>query len=487
MNHRALWMALILLVGCGGPQRAVTVTESMSASDCATADVQRLITFCASPQAADAAKRNAELMSVAVAPNGDVPYSPLPIGGSPTRGPDRAPVTIVMFTDLECPYCQEMHENLATVMRESPDDVRLVFKHTPLSFHPNAVPAALAALAALEQGRFWEYVDRVYANQETLDRAALLEHARAVGLDVEQFRNDFGSEAHVAAIETDIGLAGQVGVSGTPTLFVNGLRVVGVYPTNEVRALVDQQKKLVERFREAGVSEKDVYWRIVAAQYEPTTAIEYEAPEEPASEPTVAYVPTADAPAKGAPADEALVTIVEFSDFECPFCASANAVLDATMQKYGTEIRLVFRHFPLPNHEHAASAAVASMAAHDVGKFWEYHDRLFQSREDLSEEALQGLAKEVGVDPGGVRKKLEDEASGARIASDQKLAVDLGVQGTPTFFVNGVMMMGIQSPEEFEALVVQQLQLAKSVRETTGLVGEELYKAVVERNKEAQR
>ena len=488
MKLRALWMALILVAGCAGPQKAVSVSGDVAAADCATADVQRLITYCASPQAADAARRNAELMSVAVNGDGDVPYSPLPIGDSPTRGPEKAPVTIVMFTDLECPYCQQMHQNLSALMKDAPNDVRLVFKHTPLSFHPNAVPAALAALAAREQGKFWEYVDRVYANQETLDRDALIEHARAVGLDVEQFRNDFGSDVHVGAIETDIGLAGQVGVSGTPTLFVNGIRVVGVYPTNELRALVDQQKKLVERFREAGVAEKDVYWRMVAAQYQPTEAIEYDEPEAaPAPERVVAHIPTDGAPVKGAATADALVTIVEFSDFECPFCAAANEVVDAAMEKYGAETRLAFRHFPLPNHENAGPAALASLAAQEAGKFWEYHDLLFASRDDLSSEALVAHAQELGMEPRAVKKRLDDEKSKARIAADQQMALDAGVQGTPTFFVNGVMMMGIESPEAFDALIAEQLALAKQVREETGLVGEELYKAVVERNKAAKQ
>lgn len=487
MTRLTLWVLLLFAFGCTGPQKAVKVEEELAGSDCTSPEVQRLLTFCASPRAADLALRNAELMSAASEGTGAVSYSPLPTGDSPARGPADAPVTIVMFTDLECPFCQQMHENLNTLMAESPQDIRLVFKHMPLSFHPNAVPAALAALAAREQGKFWEYVDKVYAEEGTLSREALLDYAAAVGLDTEQFRNDFGSQPHIGAIEADLGLASQVGVRGTPTTFVNGQRVVGLQPIEDLRALVAQQKELAKRLLEAGVPQSDIYWRLVAMQYEPIdpATLETEDEEVVEPEPVVTFIPTDGAPTRGATEADALVTIVEFSDFQCPYCARANIVVDQLMEKFGGEARLVFRHFPLPMHPDALPAAMASVAAQDAGKFWEFHDLLFAGQEDLSREAVLAYAKEAGLDVAKVEKAMGDEATKSRVTADQTMGAKVGVGGTPTFFVNGIMMLGIESPAQFEAMIEEQIELARKLREETGLVGTELYRALVEHNKAA--
>lgn len=484
MKRLVASLLLVVAFGCQTSRDAVRVDDDVVAGDCASADVQRLITFCASPQAADLARDNAELMGDST--SGDVPYSPVPVGDSPTRGPRDAPVTVVMFTDLECPYCAQMHETWASIMNERPDDVRLVFKHTPLTFHPNAVPAALGALAAREQGKFWPFVDRLYSHQDALDQESLIGHAEKLGLDLEQFQNDFGSQSHIAAVEADLGLAGQVGVEGTPTVFVNGVRVVGVYPEDALHALVDQQKALVQRLREAGVDAEDLYWRMVATQYkqsEQPTARQPE-PEPPMPEDVVAYVPTDGAPTRGAAATDALVTIVEFSDFQCPYCAAAHDAIEPILAKNKAHTRFAYRHYPLPNHPQAGPAAIASLVAQEAGKFWEYHDRLFAGQNDLSEKALLDHAREVGVDPEAISTALEDEKREMRIVEDQKLGFEIGVQGTPTFFVNGIMVMGLQSPDAFQQLIDEQRELAERVRQETGLEGDELYRAVVERNRE---
>ena len=484
MQHRC-WLVLVLLTtwvcGCGS-NKAVTVDdETLTASECGEPHVQKLITYCASPQAADLALQNAELMGPGR--QTEVPYSPVPVGDSPIQGPDDAPITIVMFTDLECPYCRELHVALGTLRKEMPDDIRIVFKHTPLSFHELAVPSALGALAAREQGKFWEYVDRVYENQATLSETTLLEHAAALSLDLEQFRNDFGNAKHVAAIEADMALASQAGVRGTPTMFVNGLRVAGLFPLEDLRALMSQQKKFVERLTDAGVKQKDLYWRTVSAQYEqvaPSGINEVAEDTEPQG-PVIAHIPIDDSPVKGAKSDDALVTIVTFSDFQCPFCAGATQIVDEVLGK-AEDTRLSFRHFPLGNHPRAGAAALAAIVAQEGGKFWEYHDLLFANQDDLSDDALDSHATKLGLNPKTIAEAMSDPDRQSRVIDDQRLGVAIGVQGTPTFFINGVMVMGIESAEAFEGMVNSQRELGRLVKEETGLSGEALYKAIVERN-----
>ena len=485
MLRFVLFVSLVLLFASCKTSQSVTVDDALlTASDCASTHVQRLITYCASPQAADLAVKNAELMGRSKG-EGDIPYSPLPIGDSPVRGPEQAAVTIVMFTDLECPYCRELHHTLTTLQQESPDDVRLVFKHTPLGFHRLAVPAALGALAAREQGKFWEYVDLVYAEQESLDEEAILAHAAALSLDLEQFRNDFGSAAHIAAVEADLALASQAGVQGTPTMFVNGVRVVGVYPVEQLRKLLDQQKELVARLADAGVRADDLYWRLVTVQYQAESPSNLDEAEDEDPSPVVTHVPIGDAPVKGAAADDTLVTIIAFSDFQCPFCADALGPAESALTAGAADTRLAFRHFPLGNHPQAGPAAIAALVAHDAGKFWPYHDLLFAKQADLSNEALIAHGETLGLSAKSIKDAFTSEAYQARVMADQRLGIDLGVRGTPTFFINGIMAMGIESSEQFERFVDEQRELARQIQAETGLKGEALYEEVVKRNQRA--
>jgi protein-disulfide isomerase len=243
-----------------------------------------------------------------------------------------------------------------------------------------------------------------------------------------------------------------------------------------------EQKALVERLADSGVKSKDLYWRTVSAQYEqiaPSGIDETPEDLEPQG-PVIAHIPIDDAPVKGAAPDDALVTIVTFSDFQCPFCSAAIAIVDSVVSE---DTRLAFRHFPLGNHPQAGAAALASIVAQESGKFWEYHDLLFANQTDLSNDALNAHARKLGLDPEMIEAAMNDTDRQTRVIDDQRLGVAMGVQGTPTFFINGVMMMGIESAEAFQGLVNSQRELGKIVKEETGLSGEELYQAIVERNR----
>lgn len=143
----------------------------------------------------------------------------------------------------------------------------------------------------------------------------------------------------------------------------------------------------------------------------------------------------ADAPAFG-PADSK-VTIVEFSDFQCPFCSKAAASTKELKAKYGSKIHFVFRQFPLSFHQNAHLAAEASLAAHAQGKFWEYHDKVFENQKALERDALEKYAKEVGLKMDPFKKALDSKEFAAKVDSDAKLGSDVAVQGTPTMFING--------------------------------------------------
>lgn len=167
----------------------------------------------------------------------------------------------------------------------------------------------------------------------------------------------------------------------------------------------------------------------------------------PARSQSVADAP----PARGAPPDEAVVEIVEFSDFECPYCALAVPVLDSLLARHGDEVRFVFRHYPLSMHPHAARAAEAAVEARGQGAFWEYHDLLFRNQEALADADLIGYADSLGLDAEGFERALVEGTHAPAVTADVALGRSLSVTGTPTFYVNGYRLVGVPPLWVFEA------------------------------------
>lgn len=149
----------------------------------------------------------------------------IPIGNSPVKGNRSAPVTIVEFSDYQCPYCSQLQSTLNDVLKAYPKDVKLVFKNFPLQFHNQARNAAKATLAAGEQGKFWEMHDIVFQKFNQLSEQKFVEFAKQIGLDVNKFAADYKSNKYDFQISQDTNLGTGIGVRGTPTLFINGQRV----------------------------------------------------------------------------------------------------------------------------------------------------------------------------------------------------------------------------------------------------------------------
>jgi len=159
----------------------------------------------------------------------------------PVKGNPRAPVTVVVFSDFQCPYCARVEPTLKQVEAAYGDKVRFAWKHKPLPFHANALPAAEAAEAAREQGKFWPMHDKMFAAQQELSPAAYERWARELGLDLNRFKAALASGRHKARIQEDDAQAGRLGIDGTPTLVVNGEKVVGAVPFENLKAVIDRQ------------------------------------------------------------------------------------------------------------------------------------------------------------------------------------------------------------------------------------------------------
>ncbi|MBL9042430.1 MAG: thioredoxin domain-containing protein [Myxococcales bacterium] len=162
-----------------------------------------------------------------------------------------------------------------------------------------------------------------------------------------------------------------------------------------------------------------------------------------------------DGPAKG-PKD-AKVTIVEFSDFQCPFCSKGKKVMEEVVAKYGNKVRVVFRDFPLSFHDKAQKAAEAGQCANEQGKFWEMHDWMFDNQSALDEGSLKAGARKIGVDGDKFDQCLTSSKFAVAVQKSMKDGSEAGVKGTPAFFVNGVFISGAQPFEKFKTEIDRAL------------------------------
>jgi len=373
----------------------------------------------------------------------------------PARGPKNAKVTIVLFSDFQCPFCSRVVPTLKQLEESYKSDVRIVWKHQPLSFHPNALPAAEAAEAAREQGKFWQMHDLMFANQQQLSPTSYEAWARQIGLDAGKFKASIESHRNKSRIEEDSRLGNSVGANGTPTLFVNCRQVVGAQPYERFQALVGEEIRKADELAKKGVKvDAAFYGRIcddnVRAAGQSAAAPAAAPPSGPAQIPV-----RADDPVKGNP--RAPVTVVVFSDFQCPFCGRVEPTLKQVEEAYGPKVRFVWKHQPLPMHPNAVPAAEAAEAAREQGKFWQMHDLLFANQQALSPAGYETWARQAGLDLAKFKASIDSHRNKARIEEDSRLGSSVGANGTPTFFVNGEKLVGAQPFDAFKQLIDAQL------------------------------
>jgi protein-disulfide isomerase len=161
-------------------------------------------------------------------------------GGRPAKGPANAPVTIIEFSDYECPYCKRAEETIQQVLRTYGDKVRLVYRDYPLPFHANARPASEAAACAEDQGKFWEYHEKLWAAPD-LGEATLKKIAGEVGLEQAKFDKCLSSKQFAAKVDQDVQDASKVGVNGTPAFFINGRMISGAQPFEKFKEIIDEE------------------------------------------------------------------------------------------------------------------------------------------------------------------------------------------------------------------------------------------------------
>ena len=418
------------------------------------------------------------------------PAEPNPIAvraTDPSWGSATAPVTIVIFSDFQCPFCSR---GAATVeqLKQAYGQARLrvVWKNLPLPFHDRARPAAEAAMAvfdALGPQGFWAFHDKVFANQRALSDDNLVQYARDAGVvDEALFRRELAAKRHAARVEADLQMAGGLGVSGTPAFFVNGVLVSGAQPFAVFDAIVRREFSKADERKTAGILPENLYAAMVRVNYTPPSPRAPAADDEDAVDTTVHALPLGLSPQRGS--SDALVTVVVFSDFECPFCKRAAFTLEAIAKRYGSALRVVWKHEPLPFHPNAEPAAEFAEEARaqkgDAG-FWLAHDALFGLAK-IDRASILSLEGKLALKAGSVAASLDKHLHAKAIEADEDVAEAFEAKGTPHFFVNGRRLVGAQPEGVFVKVIDEEVAKAKALV-AGGMAARDVYAHIISTGK----
>jgi protein-disulfide isomerase len=325
----------------------------------------------------------------------------------PAPSPSATAVEIVVFSDFQCPFCAQFAQTFRELQTTGIAGVKahFTFRNYPLPMHPRARLEHQAALAAAEQGKFWEMHDLLFADQRRAQREDLLGYAAQLGLDVPRFVKDLDSERIGRAIDADIAEGEKRRINGTPTFYVDGREYVGAKPLAQVTQLVEAA------YRRAGV---------------------------------IAEIRD-DSLSRGPAA--APVTIEFFADLQSPVTRPAVGLLDEILKRYPAAVRLQFRNFPLAFHPQAALAHEAAMTAARQGRFWEFVAYTLDHQDGLREQDLIALAGRLGLDATAFAEAIRVHRYAPRVDADVRAGLIRGIRGSPVILVNGRRIDGVPSLE----------------------------------------
>lgn len=359
-----------------------------------------------------------------------------------TMGDPNAPVTIVEFTDYQCPFCQTFSQDTLPALmagKIATGEVYYILKDLPLdSIHPNARSAAKAARCAGEQNAYWEMHDALFESQSdwsgqgALPSEIFADLAAGLNLDREAFEVCLDDKNYMQAIQANVDEALQLGANSTPFFFIDGFPIPGAQPYELFEFAVTEAKE--GRLADAYV------------------------PPEPDLQNVFAI---------GDP--EAPVTIVEYTDYQCPFCSRHFEQTFTQIKKNyvdSGQVYYIFKDFPLTTiHPQATKAAEAARCAAEQDAFLAMHDRLFVEQGAWSGDAnaaatFKSYAQDLGLDNTAFDECLDSGRQETAVLADLQEGTQMGINGTPAFLINGHTMSGAQPYAIFEQAIEQFLSEA---------------------------
>lgn len=375
--------------------------------------------------------------------------------GNADKGDDAGEKKILIeeFSDFQCPYCSRAYTTIKKIQNDYAGKVQLKYLHFPLvQIHPNAQKAAEAAECAKDQGKFWEMHDKMFENQQALSVDNLKAYAKDLGLDANKFNTCLDSGVKKAIVDKDQQDGVARGVSGTPTFFINGQKLVGAQPYESFKTIID------------GILSGN-------APAQPQQNTPPAQPTQPQS-----YQGTIDDdPIKGD--KNAKVVIIEWSDFQCPYCKRFFTDTESQIMKEYVDtgkVRFVYRDYPLSFHQNAQVSAEASECADEQGKYWEFHDVLFTKGSGdgtgLDAASLKQYAADLKLDTSKFNTCLDSKKFASEVQKDMSEGSTAGITGTPGFVVGiiqsdgktvvGEKVSGAQPFANFKAVIDAQLAKA---------------------------
>jgi protein-disulfide isomerase len=388
----------------------------------------------------------------------------------PQWGKATAPVTIVEISDFQCPFCSRVEPTMKQLREKyGPDKIRIVWKNNPLPFHKNARPTAEAAMTVFGlagSDAFWKFHSTAFANQQALSEENNEKWAKEAGVDLVKFKAAYAAKKFSAKIDEDLALAKKIGASGTPAFRINGVTLSGAQPVDKFTEVIDAQLAEAKKLIASGTKPADVYVALtnknqVAAPAQPNKP----APDAEEEDKSVWKVLVQDDDPIRGPKD-ALVTMIIFSDFQCPFCKRVEDTLKQVAAAYPQDLRFVWKDNPLPFHPRAKPAATLARFAYKKSgdkAFWDMHDAIFDSNPKIEDDDLKGLAEKAGLKWDDVKTAIDNNKFAEKIDGSVELANDVQARGTPHFFINGVRLSGAQPLEAFKKAIDEQLVKAKAL------------------------
>lgn len=389
----------------------------------------------------------------------------VPVGDSVARGPDDALVTIVEFSDFRCGACRHAQRTMQQILSLYPGEIRFVYKHFVI-FGDRSLLASLASMAAGAQGQFWAMHDRIFSADAEIETAVLDGFARDLGLDMGRWRADTEAKQapFVDTLLQEMTLAETLSLNGTPTFFVNGRPMPFTGETADFVRAIDDEMRRAKQALDAGAPRDKLYEHLIAnGRHEADVAF------------PVGLGHNGLARGK----DDALVTMVLFEDFQCGYCGKLSKTIAELESEFGDDLRIVFRHLPLGHHDDAALAHEAAQEAATQGKFWEFHDLLYANQRDLGRKALEKYARSIGLKMKKFRRALDDSHHAVAVVADLEAGRALGIQGTPTIFINGEKIVGAQPIAVFRAVIEVKLAEANELLEREDVPRSKVYETIV--------
>jgi protein-disulfide isomerase len=394
-----------------------------------------------------------------------------------TRGSRLAAVTMVVFSDFQCPFCSRVVPTLDRLYESyGSDQLRIVFKNNPLPFHPHARVAAEIGQGVLEtvgNDAFWRFHNATFEHQKDMEPATLLQWAVAAGADERTIREGVEQHRWAGKIDLDVSTAHSRGANGTPTFFIDGIEIVGARGGGEFKEIIDEELAKSRALAKDGIPRDQIYTRLAGQNFKSShdrqeadrKKLEEEERQrlakEAADEKVVHKIPVGKAPSRGNP--NAPVTIIEFADFQCPYCKKSEQALEQVKDAYGDKVRFVWRDFPLtfhPRAEPAAELARFALATKGEAGFWAIHDALYKTAPALEDSDLEAVATANKLDVQKAMAAVKAKTYASQIEADEILAEDFEVAGTPHFFINGRHLKGAKSFGSLKAVIDEELARA---------------------------